>query len=302
MKIKFRDIHLSKGNLDRLGEINTIIVDYQAQGYRLTLRQLYYQLVSADIIANKLAEYSKLSKLLKEGRMAGIVDWDAIEDRLREPDRPPYWDGPVDILNACIKQYRCDRMEGQPKYIEVWVEKDALSGVLKRVTEKYGIPIIVNRGYSSATAMFDAHERFVQARSADQDVVVIYIGDFDPSGQDMIRDITDRIEEFNASEYHRIDRYDFEIIPIALLWSQIEIFNPPPNPAKITDPRAKKYIAQHGPTSWEVDALKPEVLNKILTDEIEKNIVTSEYNRMLVLEKKHKDELIDLKNYLPPNE
>jgi hypothetical protein len=302
MKIKFRDIHLSKANLDRLDEINAIIGDYQAQGYRLTLRQLYYQLVSADIIANKLAEYAKLSNLLKEGRMAGIVDWDAIEDRLRKPDKPASWDSSLDILNACIKQFRCDRMEGQSNYIEVWVEKDALSGVLKRVTEKYGIPIIVNRGYSSASAMFDAHERFVQARGADQDVIVIYIGDFDPSGQDMIRDITDRIEEFNTSEYHRIDRYDFEIIPIALLWSQIEIFNPPPNPAKIKDPRAKAYIAKHGPTSWEVDALRPEVLNGILTTEIEKNINPSAYRRMLAQEEKYKEELIDLKNYLPPNE
>ncbi len=193
MKIKFRDIHLSRANIERLGIINKIIATYQAQGYRLTLRQLYYQLVSSDIIANKLAEYSKLSNLLKEGRMAGIVDWDAIEDRLRRPDRPACWDGPADIMEQVIKQYRRDRMEGQAIYVEVWVEKDALSGVLKRVTEKYGIPIIVNRGYSSATAMYDAHNRFVSAGKQGQESKVIYIGDFDPSGQDMIRDITGRL-------------------------------------------------------------------------------------------------------------
>jgi hypothetical protein len=159
-KIKYRDIRLSKANMIRLDEINAIIISYQRQGYRLTLRQLYYQLVSRDVIPNSVKEYAKLSTLLKEGRMGGIVDWDAIEDRLRRPDRPPQWDSPTEILEACISQYRCDRMQGQSTYLEVWVEKDALSGVLKRVTENYGINIIVNRGYSSATAMHDAHKRF----------------------------------------------------------------------------------------------------------------------------------------------
>ena len=215
MKIKYRDIHLSKANLERLDEINAIIVSYQKQGYRLTLRQLYYQLVSRDIIPNNVKEYGKLSNLLKEGRMAGIVDWDAIEDRLRKPDKPSCWDSPDQILDACINQYRCDRMQGQSTYLEVWVEKDALSGVLKRVTEKYGINIIVNRGYSSVTAMHDAHRRFRDEikKIGASEIKVIYVGDFDPSGIDMIRDITDRIAEFNGS-------YDFEILPIALTWRE----------------------------------------------------------------------------------
>jgi hypothetical protein len=292
MKIKFRPIHLSKLNLIRLDQINQVVESYQSQGYKLTLRQLYYQLVSSDIIPNKLEEYNKLSKLLKEGRMAGMVDWDAIEDRLRRPSKPASWDNPAQIINSCISQYRCNRMNGQEIYLEVWVEKDALSGVLKRVTEKYGIPIVVNRGYSSVTAMFDAHERFETAFNDEQQIKIIYIGDFDPSGQDMIRDITDRIQEFN--EYN----YDFEILPIALTWSQIQEFTPPPNPAKITDPRAKEYIRKHGPTSWEVDALRPEILNSILTSIIETNIQKEKYTEMLDLEKEHKNKLIELKKQL----
>jgi hypothetical protein len=292
MKIKFRDLHLSKKNLVRLSEINSIIEDYQEQGYLLTLRQLYYQLVSSDIIPNNVNEYGKLSSLLKEGRMAGIVDWEAIEDRLRKPSKPSSWDGPKDVLDACIQQFRCDIMLGQPTYIEVWVEKDALSGVLKRVTQKYGIPIIVNRGYSSVTAMFDAHERFQKAYNDDKIIKVIYIGDFDLSGQDMIRDITNRIQEFNDYEY------DFEILPIALTWDQIHEFNPPPNPAKITDPRAKAYILKHGNTSWEVDAIKPEYLNNILTAEIEMNLDIDIYQDVLKLEKSHIKNLKELRNKL----
>ena len=289
MKIKYRDIHLSKSNLVRLDVINEIIISYQEQGYRLTLRQLYYQLVSRDVIPNNVKEYGKLSNLLKEGRMAGIVDWDAIEDRLRKPDRPPHWDSPAEILEACISQYRCDRMEGQPIYLEVWVEKDALSGVLKRVTEKYGINIVVNRGYSSATAMHDAHIRFAHEirKTGANEIRVIYIGDFDPSGQDMIRDITERIEEFGG-------RYDFSIMPIALTWDQISEYDPPPNPAKITDPRAKAYIERHGDQSWEVDALPPEVLHKLLEDQIWWNLDQDKFEEMKRQEQEHIKKLTEL--------
>ena len=292
MKIKFREIHLSKANLERLDVINSIIVSYQRQGYRLTLRQLYYQLVSRDVIPNNVKEYAKLSTLLKEGRMAGIVDWDAIEDRLRKPNKPPCWDTPEDIIDACVTQYRVNRMEGQDKYLEVWVEKDALSGVLTRVTQKYGIPIVVNRGYSSVTAMFDAHQRFELALSStNQYSTVIYIGDFDPSGQDMIRDIKDRIAEFNGE-------YDFAVHPIALTWEQIETYSPPTNPAKITDPRAAKYIEKYGEYSWEVDALKPETLHSVLEDVILSYIHVPTYEERLKLEEFHKDFLRQAKEFV----
>lgn len=300
MYIKYREARISKSNRIRLQQINQIIENYQSQGYVLTLRQLYYQLVSKDIIPNKVAEYAKISTLLKEGRMGGLVDWDAIEDRLRKPSQPASWDNPEQILNACIRQYRRNRMEDQTNYIEVWVEKDALSGVLKRVTEQYGIPIVVNRGYSSVTAMRDAHIRFEQALNSGADAIkVIYIGDFDPSGQDMIRDIYDRIGEFNESrDYGYEEAYDFEIIPIALTLEQIRQYNPPPNPAKITDPRAKDYITKYGPTSWEVDALPPEVLNTIVTEAINHIIDLDTFYEKKSAEQSDINKLQSLKAYL----
>jgi len=288
MKIAFRNIRLSKDNLRRLDMINDIIVSYQDQGYRLTLRQLYYQLVSHDVIPNNVKEYGKLSTLLKEGRMAGVVDWDAIEDRLRKPDVPSSWKSPEDMINSCIRQYRVDRMEDQPVYIEVWVEKDALSGVLNRVTRSYGIPIIVNRGYSSVTAMYDAHVRF---SSANAWPTILYIGDFDPSGQDMIRDIRERIEEFRGD-------YVFELHALALTQNQIREYNPPPNPAKVTDPRAKDYIRKFGPVSWEVDALRPEVLHNILDDAIRALIDKEKYQACMAKEQAGKDDLRDAKFFL----
>lgn len=339
MKIQFRDIRLSADNKKKLQVINDIIDEYQEQGYVLTLRQLYYQLVSRDIIPNALPEYAKVSKLLKEGRMAGIVDWDAIEDRLRKPHTPASWSSPRDILEACIQSFQLPRMKGQENYLEVWVEKDALSGVLKRVTEKYHVPILVNRGYSSASAMFDSYERFLKAIENEQKVTILYLGDYDPSGIDMIRDINDRIVEFmkgsddmkdifkEHSEYNQYyDEYfhecvnnqgldeddetifelayeewlkpQFNIQPIALTIEQIRKYNPPPNPAKITDPRAGKFIAELGKTSWEVDALKPEVLHQLLEDEITERINEDIYDDILNEEKGHIKTLKEFKNSL----
>lgn len=320
MKYKFREVRLSKPNKVRLDQINSIIREYQRQNYKLTLRQLYYQLVSRDIIPNQQKEYSKLSILLKEGRMGGIVDWDAIEDRLRSPESPGSWDNPGEILESAIKQYAKPRMRGQDYYVEVWVEKDALSGVLSRVTRKYHIPILVNRGYSSASAMYDSFNRFNDAFENSQKIRILYLGDYDPSGIDMIRDVKHRIQEFFLGRYNNPEDLadekinaewmeqnathslednpglDFDIIPIALTREQINQYDPPPNPAKLSDPRSGKFVQAHGSTSWEVDALRPEVLNQILTDAIEDIIDIDMYEEVVSEEKADKDKLKKLKD------
>lgn len=304
-KITFRKIRMNKANKERLAVINQIIEDYQAQGYVLTLRQLYYQLVSRDVIPNSLREYAKLSVLLKEGRMAGVVDWDAIEDRLRKPEKPASFDSPIDILSAAIGQYQRPRMNDQQTYVEVWVEKDALSGVLKRVTNKYHIPILVNRGYSSASAMFDSYQRFLEAYHRNQKIKILYLGDYDPSGIDMIRDVRDRTLEFMKGGNESIEtleeaaiEYKFSVESIALTIEQINQYEPPPNPAKMSDPRANKFVAQHGKTSWEVDALKPEVLNQLLDDAILENINLGTYEEIVSSEQADRDKLRTLYQYL----
>ncbi|MEE9364846.1 MAG: hypothetical protein V3U92_19775 [Cellulophaga sp.] len=283
MKQKFRlNIGLRADNIQKLDTINKIIEEFRGQGYKLTLRQLYYQLVSRDLIENKDSEYKKLGKLLVKGRMAGVVDWDAIEDRLRKPYLP-YWASDVpDAINDILRSYRLDRMENQDVYIELWVEKDALSGVLKKITSKYHINLMVNRGYSSCSAMYDAYNRLEEQESDDKKTVILYLGDHDPSGLDMIRDIETRLEEFGVNPV---------VEHIGITRSQIDKFNPPPNPAKITDPRAKWYIQEHGNVSWEVDALNPETLNKLVSKHIEDRIDMDKFNEMLEREEGDKETL-----------
>jgi hypothetical protein len=311
MKVQFRKIKLGPANRARLGIINNIIEEYRKQGFVLTLRQLYYQLVSRDVVPNNVKEYKKLGNLLKEGRMAGVVDWSAIEDRLRKPKSPNEWRSPEEALETIEEVFALRRQDGQPVYMEVWVEKDALSGVLERVTRPFHVPIMVNRGYSSASAMYDAYRRFERAIDREQSVRIIYLGDFDPSGRDMIRDIEERICEFHlgnngafeaddtlAKEPERwretcLSEYgfDFEIESIALTRAQITKHKPPPNPAKITDSRAEAYIAEHGRSSWEVDALRPEILNKVLTDAIETHLDRDVYDELVDQEEEHKHNL-----------
>lgn len=287
MKEVFRgDLKLRSDNVDRLMVINKIIEEYQDLGYRLTLRQLYYQLVSRDVIPNVPEEYKKLGSLLVKGRMAGVVDWEAIEDRIRVP-KIPYWVNDIeDALEDTINHYRLDRMEGQDYYIEVWCEKDALSGIISRVTEKFHIRLMINRGYSSASAMYRAAKRFQSQIDANSRLpYLIYLGDHDPSGLDMIRDIKERMLEFGV---------EIEVNHIALTMNQIDEFNPPPNPAKITDPRAKWYLRLFGDMSWEVDALKPEDLTAILNLSINNLIDTGKFVDMVEKEKDDKEKITEM--------
>lgn len=252
---------MSKANISRLRTINGIIEEYRQQDFILTLRQLYYQLVSREVIPNNQKEYAKLSILLTKGRMCGIVDWAAIEDRGRTPKIPFSVDGVQDGLNVIADQYRINRQEGQENYIEVWVEKDALSNVFSRVTVPYHIRLMVNKGYSSSSAMYEAAKRFKSAyKRNDQNGVLIYFGDHDASGKDMVRDVTERLEEMGVKSLN--------VYNPALTMAQVNEYNPPENPAKQTDPRAKWYIEKYGGSSWELDALSPPVLMQIIRDNV----------------------------------
>jgi len=263
-------------------KIVEIVDEFQTQGYRMTLRQLYYQLVSRDIIANQASEYAKLSTLLTEARMYGLIDWNFIEDRIRIPKMASQWKDIPSIVDSAIQSYRKDRWVGQDNYIEVWVEKDALSGVLEPITRKYHCNLMVNRGYSSASAMHDSSIRFKRQERQGKKTFILYLGDHDPSGMDMVRDIQERLDIFGCN---------VEVKRIALNMEQINQFNPPPNPAKITDPRAKKYIEEFGNTSWELDALSPKDLNKLLDTEVQKLLDLEPYNEVCRIEGWEKEQL-----------
>ncbi|WP_141575963.1 hypothetical protein [Actinomadura sp. WMMA1423] len=239
---------------------NEICADYAAQGYDLTLRQLYYQFVSRDWLPNQQSEYKRLGDIVSDARLAGLIDWHYIVDRTRNLRGLAHWDNPRQIIDAVASQYLTDRWADQPYRVEVWIEKDALVGVIQRVCNRNDVPYFSCRGYTSQSELWAAARRLSSYAEAGQDPVVIHLGDHDPSGIDMSRDIADRLALFGA--------HAAKVRRIALNRDQVDLYRPPPNPAKLTDSRARGYIRKHGSSSWELDALDPATLSGLIEDEI----------------------------------
>lgn len=283
MKLAFRDQKITPARAMQIERANAILEEYAEQGYRLTLRQLYYQLVARDMVPNAVREYSKLSETCVIGRMNGLIDWDAMEDRLRKPYLTYSVNSIEEAIEDTIDQYKRDRQEGQPYNIEIWTEKDAVSNILKRVSIHYHVRLMVNRGYTSCSAMYEAYNRVSRAPN-DDGSIILYVGDHDPSGMDMLRDINERLEEFGVGG-------DFKVVPVALTMAQIKKYDPPPNPAKISDPRAGWYIRQFGNKSWELDALPPEVLEKIARKAVLAQLDSDVFDEMLIKESADKQKI-----------
>ena len=283
MKEIFREINFQKKNLYLLEKMKEILEGYEEQEIKVTLRQLYYQLVARDIIPNAIKEYAKLSGLLTNARYTGDVDWTAIEDRTRIPKIPTTFEDVDELIENAKRCYKLNRWEGQEYYVELWTEKDAISSVISPITNSYQVPVSVNRGYSSASSMYDSAQRFLEHDGKIK--IILYLGDHDPSGLDMDRDIQNRLEEFGV---------DVEVVRIGLTTEQINQYSPPPNPAKITDPRAKGYISEYGETSWEVDALKPEVLQELIERFILKYL---DLERFEQVKKKEQEEIQELEKW-----
>lgn len=286
-KEQFRIKKLGKQRLELLAQVTNIIREYQRQDIKLTLRQLFYQLVARDIIPNLSKEYQKLSLLLTDARYNGDIDWEAIEDRIRVPDIPSEWTNILDLIRSAKFSYRLPRWKDQKYYVELFTEKDALSSVLSPLAQKYHISFCVNRGYTSASAIYDLSKRVIENIEDGKKIIILYLGDHDPSGLDMIRDIRDRLTELleQGDDFYQFDE-NVEVIPVALTQEQIKKYNPPPNPAKIKDPRADNYVAKFGNKSYEVDALRPEIMIKIVESAIVEWVNLTKYRKVIKQELK----------------
>lgn len=256
-KIRYREWNPRPETIERLVFINALLEEYK--GRQVTVRQLYYRLVAAEKIANNDREYDRVQALLTDARYGGAIAWDAIEDRNREAVKASEWTSGKDLLKDAGNQFRLDRWESQAFYLELWSEKAALAGVLAPIAMDYHLTLMVNRGYSSASAMKEAADRIIrrsrgtESHPAGHRAVILYVGDHDPSGLHMEQDILDRLFEFGCPPTLSLRR-------VALTLDQVRKFKLPPNPAKLTDSRAAEYVTKFGPLSWEADALPPNVL------------------------------------------
>ena len=256
----FIEKKFADSSLAIIKQANAIIADYAAQGFRLTLRQLYYQFVARDLIANTQRSYKRLGNIISEARLAGLVDWDAIEDRTRNLETNPHWRDPASIIAAAADSFRLDKWENQDYRVEVWIEKEALIGVVERICRRLDVDFFACRGYVSQSEQWAAGKRFAAYRDRGQDVVMLHLGDHDPSGIDMTRDNDTRLGMFA--------REDVTVRRLALNFDQIETYGPPPNPAKLADSRYETYFGRYGAESWELDALDPNVIQELIGEAV----------------------------------
>jgi hypothetical protein len=209
---------------------------------------------------NKHSEYKRLGSILSDARLAGLIDWAMMEDRVRQLETISVWQSPEEIVAAIAEQYKEDLWRDQKYRPEVWIEKDALVGVIERPCRELRVPFLALRGYASQSSQYEAGHRFRRYKSAGQLPVVFHLGDHDPSGIDMTRDNTERVALFA--------RHGVEVRRIALTMAQVEQYNPPPNPAKESDVRSTGYMAEYGDESWELDALEPTVIGDLIRENV----------------------------------
>jgi hypothetical protein len=260
-KIRYKRKKFKDSSIEIIAMAIIILEEYDRQGFKMTLRQLYYQMVARDYIPNKFSEYKRVGKIIADARECGLISWDAIEDRGRFMRGNTRWDDPREIIQWSHDSYKIDMWANQEYRVEVWIEKDALIGVIDRICKQLDVPFFSCRGYPSATKAWEAgYYRVRDAHKNGQEMIILHMADHDPSGIDMTRDVHERLELYSGL------RLDVE--RIALNMDQIEEYDPPPNWAKLSDSRAGKYVRMYGHESWELDALEPPDLARIIEEQV----------------------------------
>lgn len=272
---------------ETVNAVNQVIRQYQMP---LTLRQIYYRLVAGGLIPNRRSAYNGLSAQLVKAREAGEVDERRIVDRSRSTiDRA--FDSPQDFFEAVLytAENRFFRRfwTTQETYCEAWVEKDALSQVIAGAVEGLNTIVAPSRGYSSFSYIRDAVRRFEKNRGDADQVVILHLGDHDPSGLDMTRDLRERFVNYSYE-------YDFrvQVKRVALTFDQVQERNLIPNPTKIQDPRAQGYIERYGNECWELDAIEPDELVEMVEQAVSDQVTDWEaWDELKDQDQRERDEI-----------
>lgn len=297
MKQAYITQRFNRLSIDIINKSNSIFIEYSKQGYQLTLRQLYYQFIARDLFPeskryswtgkkwikdkngtkNCQPNYKFLGQIINNARLCGLIDWNYLHDLTRNLRKLSTWENPAEIIDSAMSQYRIDKWKNQDYHIEVWVEKDALIQVVGKASIYYEVPYFSCRGYVSQSAMYETAQRLIHSGKKN---IIFHLGDHDPSGIDMTRDIKDRLTMFKTK---------VKIKRLALNMNQIKKYNPPPSPAKTTDSRYESYIEQFGNDSWELDALEPNVIENLIKSNIEKYINQEKWKETMIKQSRDKN-------------
>lgn len=287
-----REFKWTNFQFDKLNKI-LVILNELKKYIPLTLRQIYYQLVGKGFIENKYTEYIMLSNLLKWARIDGYISWDCIEDRVRKYHNLCGWNNSSVFkkreTEIFLEGYSRDLLQTQNKYIELWIEKDALSSIFVKTAKFYTIPVVVCRGFSSVSFLNDFKNRIMAKK--DKKPVMLYFGDFDPSGVEMLKSMQTTLTEELGIE-------DINFKRVALLKEDIDKYKLPhsPDALKKTDTRAKKHLIDYGDLAVELDALRPDILEQKIIDAIEGELDAKAFYKEVEINDKELEELQIVKN------
>jgi len=222
----------------------------------MTLRQVYYRLVSGQVLKNTRSQYQALSNALVAARKEELIPWTWIEDRLRRPRCVSMWENLAGFVEMAKEAYRRDVWASQPVLVECWLEKDALSGIFENLLDAYGVTLNVGRGYDGWDSIHSAAIRYGQG----ENVVVLYYGDFDPSGEDMVRSLRERLTFFDSRP---------TLIKCALTADDVTRHRLPSDYTKASDTRSGAFVERYGDMAVELDALPSDVLRERIRCDIE---------------------------------
>ena len=292
MKERFTDEKFKDEQMATIRWANKVMTAYQKAGYTVTVRQLFYQAVSENLVPNEQPEYKKLGELLTRGRMAGWLDWEVIVDRGRYTQDVTTHKDPVEVMKHAVASFRTDKWEDQPVFMMAMIEKQALEGVVAPICNRLEVPFTSNKGYLSATLAYDVGKRLHERRAAGKVCHVIYAGDHDPSGLDMGRDIKERLELFSDGTVY--------VHRLALNRDQVDQHRLPPNTAKSKDPRYEAYKDAHGEESWELDALPIQSLEQVFSDAVHQLRDEHIWKKSFTIQEQMRDQLQAIYEELAP--
>ena len=273
--IENKRIRRTKDEIKTLLEASLKILD--AEDYRISVRHLYYRLFSLGMIENNKKSYNNLCHHLKVWRRKGKIDYNVFSDNTRWKLGPEVFDGIDDAFNDCIETYKRDMWSNQDDYIEIWTEKDTISGVLNRAASPLGINTFICKGNASYTALYDAAQLFNKKIDEGKNVFIYYLGDFDPCGCNMDKRIqTDLREEYNC---------EINFKRLAITEEQIDEYGLEKQELIKKVDYSKKWTGG----VVELDALSSDILGTLVNDAIIPHIDQEEWDKLKVIEKDEKE-------------
>jgi hypothetical protein len=267
---------MAQRSLDLIEAMRTITEAIQP----VTGRGVGYKLFTQGLIDSMArSEMQRVYRLLKEARERGIIPWDWIVDETRTIERVSTWDDPDAFAHCVARSYRRDFWNQQPHRVQVWSEKGTVRGVLQPVLDRYAVGFLPVHGFSSATAAHDICED-----DDGRDLIVLYVGDFDPSGMYMS-------EEDLPARFAKYDGDHIKLRRIALTREHTRGLPSFPASDKRKDPRYKWFVANHGHRCWELDAMDPRDLRDCVQREIVELIEPVAWRRCEVVNKAEQESL-----------